>query len=126
MKVVAPVCEGELPAPSLPKRSRRIANQPLANIASSKRAEVLLMQRFDGVPAQEGSSEPAKKMIADYFDGNLSGKYMEAARKLFLSLRKNGTWLRADRRWLSSSSLLLLTLPLLCCFIFSVNHNRVL
>jgi len=51
MKVVAPVSEGESHAPCLPKRSQRIANQPLANIASSKRAEVLLMQRFDGVPA---------------------------------------------------------------------------
>jgi hypothetical protein len=65
----------------------------LVKIASSKRAKVLLMQRFDGVPAQEGPSEPAKKMIADYFDGNLSGEYMETVRELFPSPRKNGIWL---------------------------------
>ena len=84
------VSAGELPAPSLPKRSWRIANQPLANIASSKRAEVLLRQRFDGVPAQDEPSEPAKKMVAEYFDANFSVKYLEAARELFPSLQ-NGT-----------------------------------
>ena len=84
------VSAGELPAPSLPKRSRRIANQPLANIASSKRAEVLLRQRFDSVPAQDEPSEPAKKMVAEYFDANFSVKYLEAARELFPSLQ-NGT-----------------------------------
>ena len=60
------------------------------------------MQHFDGEPAQEELSEPTKKMIANYFDGNLSGKYMEAGRELFSSLRKNGIyiWLRADAKHL--------------------------
>ena len=35
-------------------------------------------------------SEPAKKMVAEYFDANFSVKYLEAARELFPSLR-NGT-----------------------------------
>jgi hypothetical protein len=81
MKVVARVCAGDSPAPSLPKRSRQIANQPLAKIASSKRAEVLLMQRFDGVLASGEPSEPAKKMIAEYFDTNFSVKYLGRFRK---------------------------------------------
>jgi len=53
------------------------------------------MQHFDGEPAQEELSEPTKKMIANYFDGNLSGKYMEAGRELFSSLRKNGIYMVA-------------------------------
>ena len=36
-----------------------------------------------------------QKMIANYFDGNLSGKYMEAGRELFSSLRKNGIYMVA-------------------------------
>jgi hypothetical protein len=64
MKMVAPVFAGESPAPSLPKRSRRIAKQPLVKIVSSKRAEVLLMQRFGGVPAQEEhSSQPRTRLL---------------------------------------------------------------
>ena len=35
-------------------------------------------------------SEPAKKMVAEYFDANFSVKYLEATRELFPSLR-NGT-----------------------------------
>ena len=89
-RVAAPTRSEEPPAPSLPKRSRRIANQPLATVASSKRAEILLMQKFDGVPTREAPSQPAKKMIAEYFEGNLSAKYMDAARELFPSMRRAG------------------------------------
>ena len=71
-----------------PKRSRWIVTQPLANIASSKRAKVLLMQHFDGEPAQEELSEPTKKMIANYFNTNFSVKYIDAGVELLPSLRK--------------------------------------
>ena len=87
---MAPVCAGDSPSPCLPKRSRWISNQPLANIVSSKRAEVLLSALMVS-PAPGEPSEPAKKMIAEYFDANFSVEYLEAARELFPSLGKNGT-----------------------------------
>ncbi|RLN22748.1 Protein of unknown function DUF247 [Panicum miliaceum] len=92
------VVAGLVVALAATQTSRRIANQPLAKIVSSKRAEVLLMQRFDGVPALEGPSEADKKMVADYFDANFSIKYMEATRELFLSLRSNRPAEAAARR----------------------------
>ena len=42
-----PPPQGQL---ELPKRSERLANHPLASVASSKRAEVMLMRRFNVIP----------------------------------------------------------------------------
>jgi len=42
-----PPLQGQL---ELPKRSERLANHPLASVASSKRVEVMLMRRFNVIP----------------------------------------------------------------------------
>jgi len=42
-----PPPQGQL---ELPKRSERLANHPLASVASSKRVEVMLMRRFNVIP----------------------------------------------------------------------------
>jgi len=42
-----PPPQGQL---ELPKRSERLANHPLASVASSKRAEMMLMRRFNVIP----------------------------------------------------------------------------
>jgi len=42
-----PPPQGQL---ELPKHSERLANHPLASVASSKRVEVMLMRRFNVIP----------------------------------------------------------------------------
>ena len=51
-----------LEQPALPKRSERLANHPLANIASSKRAEVVLMCRFNVLP-EELPVDPLGRLV---------------------------------------------------------------
>ena len=93
--------------------------------SNAERSENTWECAFDGVPAQgEPSEPPAKKMIAEYFDANLSVKYLEAAKEFFPSLRKSGTVLQvqsaACRDDWAVVALLLLSLPLLGCFMFGV------
>lgn len=84
------------PNPGLPKRSRRIENQPLAKIASSKRAEVILMQKFGAVLPESQLQPTSKKAATEYFDDPLSKVRLSAAKELFPSLRCSGNLLQAQ------------------------------
>ncbi|XP_066374092.1 uncharacterized protein [Miscanthus floridulus] len=67
----------------LPKRSRWIAAQPLAHIPTSKRGEVLLMQRMDFAPPAASISSVSKRAYDDLFAGNLTSSKVEALDELF-------------------------------------------
>ena len=67
----------------LPKRSRRIAAQPLAHITTSKRGEVLLMQRMGFAPSAAPISSASKRAYGDLFAGNLTSSEVEALDVLF-------------------------------------------
>ncbi|CAO2147674.1 unnamed protein product [Urochloa humidicola] len=73
----------------LPKRSRRIAQQPLANVASSKRAEIILMRRFDIAAPSGPITATTKKAYHGFFEGKLDSADMAAANELFPALRRN-------------------------------------
>jgi hypothetical protein len=67
----------------LPKRSRRIAAQPLAHIPTSKRGKVLLMQRMAFAPPAAPVSSASKRAYDDLFAGNLTSSEAEALEVLF-------------------------------------------
>ncbi|CAN6238466.1 unnamed protein product [Urochloa humidicola] len=73
--------------PELPKRSERLANHPLANVPSSKRAEVVLMRRFgvvpEGAPVTNGAKEAYKKFYAE----DMREMAFEAVSELIPALR---------------------------------------
>ncbi|CAN6358223.1 unnamed protein product [Urochloa humidicola] len=79
----------EEPITALPKRSRRLAEQPLANVTSSKRAEVILMRRFEVAAPQAPITATTKKAYLKFFEGRLDSSDMAAAGELFPSLRRN-------------------------------------
>ena len=54
----------------MPKRSRRIAAQPLAHIPISKRGEVLLMRRMGFAPPAGPISSASKRAYDDFFVRN--------------------------------------------------------
>ena len=56
----------------LPQRSRRIAAQPLAHIPTSKRSEVLLMQRMGFASPGARISSASKRAYVDLFVENLT------------------------------------------------------
>jgi hypothetical protein len=62
--------------PALPKRSERLANHPLANVASSKRAEVVLMRRFDVLQDSKLVNSDAKRAYRQ-FDTERRGNYSQ-------------------------------------------------
>ena len=66
----------------MPKRSRRIAAQPLAHILISKRGEVLLMRRMGCAPAGPISST-FKRAYDDFFARNWTSSEVEALDELF-------------------------------------------
>jgi hypothetical protein len=67
----------------LPIRSKRIAAQPLSHIPTSKRGEVLLMQRMGiALPAAPVSSA-SKGAYDTIFTGNLTSSQVEALDELF-------------------------------------------
>ena len=74
--------------PVLPKRSERLANHPLANVASSKRAEVVLMQRFDAVHASTPVNTDAKRAYKQLHTAELAESYFEAVRELLPALQQ--------------------------------------
>jgi hypothetical protein len=67
----------------LPKRSRRIAVQPLAHIPTAKRGEVLLMQRMGFAPPKAPVSSASKRAYDDLFAGKLTSSVVEALDALF-------------------------------------------
>ncbi|CAN6228138.1 unnamed protein product [Urochloa humidicola] len=72
----------------LPKRSEHLANHPLANVASSKRAEVVLMKRFQILP--EGDvpvTSEAKQAYQKFYNDKMVKRNYEAVKDLIPSLR---------------------------------------
>jgi hypothetical protein len=67
----------------LPKRSKRITAQPRAHIPTSKRGEVLLMQRMGFTPPAALVSSASKRAYDDLFAGNLTLSEAEALEALF-------------------------------------------
>ena len=66
-----------------PKRSRRIAAQPLAHIPISKRGEVLLMRRMGFAPPAGPISSASKRAYDDFFARNWTSSEVEALDVLF-------------------------------------------
>jgi len=52
-----------------PKRSERLANHPLASVTSSKRAEVMLMHRFNVIPDVAAPNSDSKKAYMQLYKG---------------------------------------------------------
>ncbi|CAN6211090.1 unnamed protein product [Urochloa humidicola] len=72
----------------LPKRSERLANHPLAQVASSKRAEVVLMRRFDVIPAETTHiTKEAKQAYQKFYAAELRDKNYAAVQDLIPSLK---------------------------------------
>ena len=67
----------------MPKRSRRIAAQPLAHILTSKRGEVLLMRRMGFAPPAGPISSASKRAYDDFFARNWTSSEVEALDELF-------------------------------------------
>jgi hypothetical protein len=73
----------------LPKRSERRANKPLPSVPSSKRAEVVLMQRF-GVAEKSTNTTPSiKAAYAKFYADEARDKHFEAMSDLLPALRCN-------------------------------------
>ncbi|CAN6333269.1 unnamed protein product [Urochloa humidicola] len=71
---------------ALPKRSERLASHPLANVASSKRAEVVLMRRFGVVPENVPINTGGKQAYAKLYKEGMDGDHFEAVRDLLPAL----------------------------------------
>ena len=67
----------------MPKRSIRIAAQPLAHIPISKRGEVLLMRRMGFASPAGPISFASKKAYDDFFARNWTSSEVEALDELF-------------------------------------------
>ncbi|CAL5062190.1 unnamed protein product [Urochloa decumbens] len=75
------------PPRQLPKRSERLASHPLANVASSKRAEVVLMRRFAGIPDSQPVNEEGKRAYLRMYADDLRDSNFEAMSDLMPALR---------------------------------------
>ena len=94
-----------LEQPALPKRSERLANHPLANIASSKRAEVVLMCRFNVLPEELPANE-SKTAYNQLYKEKLNGDCFEGLGAIAgTTLCKPVTWPfgLSCRPWLTST-----------------------
>jgi len=81
----------------MPKRSRRIAAQPLAHIPISKRGEVLLMRRMGFAPPAGPISSASKGAYDEFFVRNWTSSEVEALDALFpASNATTGTRLFSD------------------------------
>ncbi|CAN6268811.1 unnamed protein product [Urochloa humidicola] len=75
--------------PELPKRSERLAKHPLANVASSKRAEIVLMQRLGMVPeiAPPSIINEARAAYRKLYGDELEETHFEAVQDLIPALK---------------------------------------
>ncbi|CAL4910224.1 unnamed protein product [Urochloa decumbens] len=91
-KPPAPACATarlEQPATELPKRSRRQAALPLANVAPAKRAEIVLMKRLGIASDAAPVTAPSKQALKEYFGNEQPpGSRRTAMKVLFPSLGK--------------------------------------
>ncbi|CAN6292960.1 unnamed protein product [Urochloa humidicola] len=83
-KRAAPLLDGQ--SAKLTKRSERLANHPLAMVASSKRAEVVLKRRL-GMTTEEPQSPAAKQVYKKFYAEEVRSRNFEAVRDLLPSLR---------------------------------------
>ncbi|CAL5008730.1 unnamed protein product [Urochloa decumbens] len=72
---------------SLPKRSLRLASHPLANVQSSKRAEVVLMRRFDMIPEATTPNTEGRKAYEKLYRTGVQGEHFDAMDDLLPALR---------------------------------------
>lgn len=82
---------------TLPKMAGRLTNHPLANMASSKRAEVVLMRRYDVVQESAPVNSDAKQAYKQFYADELVESHFEVVRELITR--------RCDRPALSSESM---------------------
>lgn len=75
--------------PGLPKRSERLGNHPLASVPSSKRAEVMLMGRFNVVPEVAAPNSDFKKAYSQLYKEKFDDDYFEAVRDFLPALRNS-------------------------------------
>ncbi|CAN6245126.1 unnamed protein product [Urochloa humidicola] len=73
--------------PALPKRSSRLASHPLANVASSKRAEVMLMRRFDMIPDVSTPTTEGEKAYEKLYRSGVHNEHFEAMNDLLPALQ---------------------------------------
>ncbi|CAL4944301.1 unnamed protein product [Urochloa decumbens] len=71
----------------MPKRSERLADHPLAKVASSKRAEVVLMRRFSDAPETAPLTMEDKQAYDKLYKESLAATDFEAMRDLIPALR---------------------------------------
>jgi len=81
-----PPQQGQL---GLPKRSERLANHPLASVASSKRTEVMLMRRFGVIPEVAVPNSDSKKAYTELYKEKLDAGHFEAMRYLLPALHSS-------------------------------------
>ena len=81
-----PPPQGQL---ELPKCNKRLANHPLANVASSKCAEVMLMRRFNVIPDVAAPNSDSKKAYMQLYKGEARRRHFEAMRDLLPALRSS-------------------------------------
>jgi len=75
--------------PGLPKRSERLANHSLASVPSSKRAEVMLMRRFNVVPEVAAPNSDSKKAYSELYKEKFDDDHLKAVRDLLPALRNS-------------------------------------
>lgn len=78
-----PPPQGQL---ELPKCIKRLANHPLANVASSKCAKVMLMRRFNVIPDVAAPNSDSKKTYMQLYKEKLDAGHFEAMRDLLPAL----------------------------------------
>jgi len=66
-----------------------LANHPLASVASSKRAEVMLMRRFSVIPEVATPNSDSKKAYTQLYEEKLDASHFEAMRDLLPALRSS-------------------------------------
>jgi len=81
-----PPLQGQL---GLPKRSKCLANHPLASVASSKHAEVMLMRHFSVIPEVAAPNSDSKKAYTQLYKEKLDAGHFEAIRDLLSALHSS-------------------------------------
>ena len=75
--------------PGLPKCSEHLANHPLASVASSKHAEVMLICRFNVIPEVSVPNSNSKKVYTQLYMEKLSDGHFDVVSDLLSALRSS-------------------------------------
>ena len=73
----------------LPKCNERLASHPLASVASSKRAEVMLMRCFNVILDVAAPNSDSKKAYTQLYKEKLDAGHFEAMKDLLPALRSS-------------------------------------